>query len=192
MLIRPLDAIDGRPVEASTAPGFREAPLFSPDGKSIAYAEGTGAFNWKRPFQKAALAGGPALKLAEYDMFHRGDWSEDGWLYWTARYPGGIVRTRETGGEAEAVTKLDVAAGERSHRFASLLPADDALIYTVGFEGIDNYDDARIDLLGHPNGSEEDDHRGWYGSRVLLRRVTSCTRTAGSSWRFRLTCGGAR
>jgi hypothetical protein len=36
--------------------------------------------------------------------------------------------------------------GERSHRFANLLPGGDALIYTAGFEGIDNYDDSRIDL----------------------------------------------
>jgi serine/threonine-protein kinase len=146
VLIRRLDNIDGTPLEASATPGFRSAPLFSPDGTSIAYVDGNAPFSWRRPFQKVALAGGPSLKLAEYDMFHRGDWSPDGWLYWTARYPGGIVRIRDSGGETEAVTTLDVAAGERSHRFATLLPSGNALIYTVGFEGIDNYDDARIDL----------------------------------------------
>jgi serine/threonine-protein kinase len=146
VMIRRLDTVDGQPLEASASPGFRQAPLFSPDGKSIAYVDGNAPFSWRRPFQKVGLAGGPALKLAEYDMFHRGDWSEDGWLYWTARYPGGIVRIRDSGGDTEAVTTLDVATGERSHRFASLLPGGDALIYTVAFEGIDNYDDARIDL----------------------------------------------
>lgn len=146
VVIRRLDTVDGQPLEASASPGFRQGPLFSPDGQSIAYVDGNAPFSWRRPFQRVTLAGGPALKLAEYDMFHRGDWSEDGWLYWTARYPGGIVRIRESGGETEAVTKLDVTSGERSHRFASLLPGGDALIYTVGFEGIDNYDDARIDV----------------------------------------------
>ncbi len=146
VMIRRLDRADGQPLEASTAPGFRQGPLFSPDGRSIAYIDGNAPFSWRRPFLKVALAGGPALTLAEYDMFHRGDWSDDGWLYWTARYPGGIVRTRDSGGATEAVTELDVGAGERSHRFASLLPGGDALIYTVGFEGITNYDDARIDV----------------------------------------------
>ena len=146
VLIRRLDQLDAQPLEASATPGFRSAPFFSPDGAALAYVDGNAPYSWKRPFQKVALAGGPALKLAEYDMFHGGAWSEDGWLYWTARYPGGIVRTRESGGDAEAVTELDVAGGERSHRFASLLPDGDALLYTVGFEGIDHYDDARIDL----------------------------------------------
>ncbi len=146
VLIRRLDHLDGQAIEASATPGFRSAPFFSPDGASIAYVDGNAPYSWRRPFQKVALAGGPALKLAEYDMFHGGAWSEDGWLYWTARYPGGIVRIRDSGGETEAVTDLDVAGGERSHRFASLLPTGDALLYTVGFEGIDNYDDARIDV----------------------------------------------
>jgi serine/threonine protein kinase/Tol biopolymer transport system component len=146
VVVRRLDTVDGKPLEASATPGFRQGPLFSPDGKSIVYVDGNAPFSWRRPFQKVTLAGGPALKLAEYDMFHRGDWSDDGWLYWTDRYPGGIVRIRESGGETEAVTKLGVASGERSHRFASLLPGGDALMYTVGFEGIDNYDDARIDV----------------------------------------------
>jgi serine/threonine-protein kinase len=146
VVIRRLDNVDGQPLEASATPGFRSGPVFSPDGASIAYVDGNAPYSWRRPFQKVALAGGPALKLAEYDMFHRGDWSDDGWLYWTARYPGGIVRIRESGGETEDVTKLDVAGGERSHRFANLLPGGDVLMYTVGFEAIDNYDDARIDL----------------------------------------------
>ena len=155
VVIRRLDTVDGQPLEASVTPGFRQGPLFSPDGASIAYVDGNAPFSWRRPFQKVALAGGPALKLAEYDMFHRGDWSDDGWLYWTARYPGGIVRIRDSGGETEPVTKLDVAGGERSHRFASLLPGGDALIYTVGFEGIDNYDDARIDLWDIRTGTKK-------------------------------------
>jgi serine/threonine protein kinase len=155
VMIRRLDSVDGQPLKASESPGFRSAPIFSPDGSSLAYVDGNAPYSWKRPFQKAALAGGPALKLADYDMFHGGDWSPDGWLYWTARYPGGIVRIRDTGGEIETVTKLDVAGGERSHRFASLLPGGDALIYTVGFEGISNYDDGRIDLWDMKTGTRK-------------------------------------
>jgi eukaryotic-like serine/threonine-protein kinase len=146
VMIRRLDTVGGQPLEASASPGFRQAPLFSPDGKSIAYVDGNAPYSWRRPFQKVGLAGGPALKLAEYDIFHRGDWGEDGWLYWTATYPGGIVRIRDSGGDTEAITTLDVARGERSHRFASLLPGGDALIYTVASEGMHSYDAARIDL----------------------------------------------
>jgi dipeptidyl aminopeptidase/acylaminoacyl peptidase len=90
------------------------------------------------------LSGGAAVKLAEYDAFHKGDWGEDGSIYWTAHYPGGIVRVSDAGGDIQNVTEL--GSNERSHRFANLLPGGEALIYTVAFDGIDNYDDARIDL----------------------------------------------
>jgi serine/threonine-protein kinase len=99
-----------------------------------------------RPFVKAALSGGAAVKLADYDSFHAGDWSGDGWIYWTATYPGGIVRIRDSGGVTEPVTELNAEEGERSHRFTRLLPGGQALIYTVAFEGIESYDAARIDL----------------------------------------------
>jgi serine/threonine-protein kinase len=86
------------------------------------------------------------VKLADYDNFHVGDWSSDGWIYWTNTYPGGIVRVRDSGGPIEKVTELDLKKGDRSHRFAHLLPDGDAIIYTVAFAGITSYDEARIDL----------------------------------------------
>ena len=57
-----------------------------------------------------------------------------------------VVGISDAGGTLEPVTELDLQHGERSHRFASLLPGEQALIYTVAFDGINSYDDARIDL----------------------------------------------
>jgi serine/threonine-protein kinase len=144
--IRRLNGLDTQPLEVSMSPGFRGAPLFSPDGAFVSFIEGNAVFSWSRQFLKAAISGGAAVKLVDYDMFHRGDWGSDGWIYFTASYPGGIVRIRDSGGQIEPVTELDVDGGERSHRFADLLPGGEALIYTVSFEGIDSYNDARIDL----------------------------------------------
>jgi len=144
--IRSLDGLSGEPLEITRTPNFRGAPLFSPDGSSISFIEGNAPFAWVRPFLRAPLAGGAPVKLAEYDSFHRGDWTSDGWIYWTSSYPGGIVRVRDSGGAFEPVTQLDGSAGERSHRFADLLPGGEALIYTTSFDGITSYNDARIDL----------------------------------------------
>lgn len=144
VFVRQLDSLQNRPLEAST--GFGGGPMFSPDGSSLAFISGNAVFSWVRPFQRAALSGGAAVTLTEYDMFHRGEWGPDGRLYWTAHYPGGIVRIPESGGDVEPVTELDLQAEERSHRFADLLPGGRALIYTTAFAGIDSYDDARIDL----------------------------------------------
>ena len=144
VFIRRLDGLEGRRLEASK--GYSTGPVFSPDGSSISFIQGNAIIASARPFLRAALSGGAPVKLAEYDMFHTGDWGADGWMYWTAHYPGGIVRSRDSGGDIEPVTQLDDAHGERSHRFASLLPGGQALIYAVGFDGIDSYGDARIDL----------------------------------------------
>lgn len=142
--LRRLDELETRRLEA--ADDYSSAPTFSPDGRNLAFIGGNAIMSSKRPFLVAALSGGAAVKLADYDMFHRGDWGENGSLYWTATYPGGIVQTPASGGPTEAVTTLDLERGERSHRFANLLPGGHALLYTVGFDGIQTYDDARIDV----------------------------------------------
>ena len=144
--VRRVDALDSRPITGTETPGARGAPLFSPDGRFISFIGGNAIFSAKRPFQKAALSGGAPVTLTEYDMFHRGDWTADGWIYWTAHYPGGIVRIADSGGAILPVTQLDLQHGERSHRFANVLPGERALIYTVGAAGMDSYNDARIDL----------------------------------------------
>ena len=144
--VRRLDSLDSQPLEVTKSPGFRGAPLFSPDGTSISFIEGNAIFAWARPFLKAPLAGGAPPSWPTTTSFISGDWAADGWIYWTATYPGGIVRVRDSGGPIEPVTELDAKNGERSHRFAHLLPGGQALIYTVAFDGISSYDDARIDL----------------------------------------------
>jgi serine/threonine-protein kinase len=145
-VVRSLDGLDSRPLEDGRPEVLRNAPKFSADGAFVSWIEWNGIVGATRPLLKAPVAGGPPVKVAEYDHFHSGDWAGDGWIYWTRTYPGGIVRVRDSGGPIEPVTELDLDGGERSHRFASLLPGGDALIYTVAFAGITSYDDARIDL----------------------------------------------
>jgi serine/threonine protein kinase len=144
--IRRLDGLTSEPLEITKSNGFRGAPLFSPDGASISFIEFNSIFGWTRPFLKAPIAGGAPTRLFDYDSFYRGDWARDGWIYWTSSYPGGIVRIRDSGGPVEPVTELDTNKGERSHRFADLLPDGQALIYTATFEDISSYNDARIEL----------------------------------------------
>ncbi|HUP40939.1 MAG TPA: protein kinase [Vicinamibacterales bacterium] len=142
--IRRLDTLESGVLEATKDPGFRGAPLFSPNSAALTFIQGNAIFSSARPFLKAALSGGAPLTLTEYDAFHRGAWASDGHIYWTARYPGGIVRISDRGGAIEPVTELDLSKGERSHRFAHLLPGEQALLYAAGFDGINSYDEARV------------------------------------------------
>ncbi|MBI4484825.1 MAG: protein kinase [Acidobacteria bacterium] len=149
--IRRIDGLETRLIDTTDAPGFRESPFFSPDGRFVAFIEGNAIYSSMRPFLKAALSGGAPVALTEYDMFHRGDWA-DGWIYWTAQYPGGIVRIPEAGGAIEPVTTLDAARSERSHRFAQVLPGGEAVMFTVAADGMSSYDEARIDVFDRRTG----------------------------------------
>jgi serine/threonine-protein kinase len=151
--IRRLDNLKSEPLEISKAPGFRGAPMFSPDGSSISYIEGNAIYSWSRPFLRAPLDGGAAVNLAEYDSFYQGEWGPDKKIYWTAAYNGGIVRVPESGGPLEEVTKVDGNHGERSHRFAHFLPGGKSILYTVALEGIKSFDEARIDSWDLTTGS---------------------------------------
>src|SRR4030095_2649067 len=102
---------------------------------SLAFIEGNEITSASRPFLRASLGGGAAVKLADYDACHEGEWGPDGKLYWTASYQGGIVHIGESGGEIEPVTTVDTEHGERSHRFAHFLPDGKSIIYTVALDG---------------------------------------------------------
>ena len=158
--------------------------MFSADGNYLSFVEGDPIYSSKRQIQKAAVSGGAATTLFDYDMFHSGDWAKDGWIYWTAQYPGGIVRIRDSGGAVEPVTNLDAAKVERSHRYAHLLPDGQALIYTVSSGDTGTYDDARIQLFDLAHQREEDvaDRRN-VGCLMLLPATSSMRARASSSRR---------
>ncbi len=61
----------------------------------------------------------------------------------------------EAGGAIEPVTTLDVARGERSHRFAQVLPGGGAVMFTVVADGMASYDEARIDALDVRSGQRK-------------------------------------
>jgi serine/threonine-protein kinase len=153
--VRRLDNLQSELLEVSKTPGFRGGPLFSPDGSSVSYIEGNSIFSWSRPFLKAPIDGGATVKLAEYDSYHEGEWGPDGKIYWTVAYNGGIVRVPESGGPIEPVTKVATDQKDRSHRFAHFLPGGKSILYTVAFEGMKTFDEARIDTWDLSTGSHK-------------------------------------
>jgi len=117
------------------------APVFSPDGRWVAMADGA-----DQTLKKIAVEGGAPVPLIKTDMFGRGDWGKDGYIYFTEKYPGSIWRIPENGGAKEAVTTLDLEKEEFVHKHAQVLPGGKAIIFTVISSGMATYDDARIEL----------------------------------------------
>lgn len=135
---RRLDAPDA--LRLAAAAGLRN-PIYSPDSQSLLMPDYV-----KGMLVKVPLGGGARVPVAPVDMFFRGEWSTDGYIYVTNQLIGGVVRVPEDGGPVEPVTEIDAAKHERSHRFAAMLPGGRAMLLTVASGDIATYDEARIDV----------------------------------------------
>jgi eukaryotic-like serine/threonine-protein kinase len=119
------------------------SPFFSPDGKWIGFFRGSTLF-------KIPTAGGPPVQLARaVGITNRGGtWSRDGFIYFPNGTTDGLLRVPDKGGPVTAVTKLDFARDDRTHRWPQALPDGRTVIYTAdGFDSIEYYDDARIEAV---------------------------------------------
>ncbi len=123
--------------QSATVPGTEGAlhPIFSPDGKWIAFQGGV-------KLKKVAVSGGSPVTLGDAPSFRGAIWSEDGWIYFVANQYVPITRVFAAGGAPTAVTRIRTAEGEQQHRWPELLPGGRVLLYAVGFGG--DWDDATI------------------------------------------------
>ncbi len=112
-------------------------PTFSPDGQWLAYeVNGT--------LMKISVFGGASQKICDIKGLSRGiAWENDHSLLF-GHVNKGIHRVSANGGEAEAVTQLDAANGEISHRSPNIMPDGKTVIYTVKQSSISSFDDALI------------------------------------------------
>ncbi len=119
------------------------APFFSPDGRWIGY------FSIDNTLKKISIDGGTPITLCSNIGDPRGaDWGDDDTIVFTPHYTEPLMRVPGSGGTPEAITTLDEAAGERTHRWPHLLPAHDVVLFTVGSgDSPEGYDNAHIDAV---------------------------------------------
>jgi dipeptidyl aminopeptidase/acylaminoacyl peptidase len=73
-------------------------------------------------------------------------------IYFVSEVPGGLVRVAAAGGEPKEVVKIDLAKGERQHRYPCALPGAKAILLTVGTADTETFDDAHIAVLNIETG----------------------------------------
>ena len=124
------------------------APFFSYDGRWVGVM---GAAAGKPVMPKMAVDGG-----SPGDVCPRGyigaTWAADDTIYFVAEMPGGLVRVPAAGGEPTSVVKIDLAKGERQHRYPCALPGSKAILLTLGTADSETFDDARIAVLNIQTG----------------------------------------
>jgi len=121
LYLRDLNSFEARVVTGSTS---AKQPFFSPDGKWVAFfAQGK--------LQKAEVAGGAPVSLADASYAFGGTWSEDNTIIFTASLGSGLLRVPAGGGKPEALTKPDGAAQGYAHVFPQALPGGKSVFFSI-------------------------------------------------------------
>ena len=143
-------------------------PFFSPDGKWV-------GFFTARRLAKVSINGGPVLDVADVGGNSRGaTWTADGSIVWAAQTTG-LQRVSDRGGRPVALTTLERAGGEYSHRWPDALPGTPWVIFTVGLEDA-TFDEGRIEAVHLETGERRQLVAGagfaryWPGTGLLFVR----------------------
>jgi Tol biopolymer transport system component len=140
--LRALDDLVPRPLAGSER---ARQPFFSPDGRWV-------AFFADRRLAKVPVEGGAVVALLEVGNNSRGaTWADDGTIVVAPSQTAGLVRLSADGGATTALTELDVAAGEVSHRWPDAVAGTEWVVFTVGYED-STYDEGHLEAVSLTTG----------------------------------------
>ena len=103
--------------------GAAAVPFFSADGQWI-------GFFGEGKLKKISVRGGAPIVLSDAGGARGGDWSEDGTIIFPAQFTSALYRIPAAGGTPAAVTHLDAARSEITHRWPQFLPGGKAVLFT--------------------------------------------------------------
>ena len=148
IVVRDLDQIEERPLHGTEGAA---SPFFSPDGEWIAFFAGG-------KLRKVAVAGGPALTLADATQVTRGGaWTPDGTIVFAPTTTLGLMRVQAEVGDPRSLTTLDKERQERTHRWPQVLPGGEWVLFTVGtLDSPEYYEDSRIDIVSLRTGERRE------------------------------------
>ncbi len=117
--VRSLDSMTSTRLEGTEGASL---PFWSPDSKRIGFFTST-------KLKTIAASGGRAEILCDVAGGRGGAWTRDNTILFAPDASGALFKIPATGGSPVAVTKLDSARKEVSHRFPTLLPDDEHFLY---------------------------------------------------------------
>ena len=132
LFIRPLDSLS-----VAFIPGTDEGmgPIFSPDGRSLAFFS-TPVGSEQGGLHRIKVEGGAPLRLADSGtsavagFTFTGHWTEDGQILFSGSEPV-VQRIPAAGGPVTAVTALDAPRGEQRHTQPRSLPGGRGVLYVA-------------------------------------------------------------
>ena len=170
---RPLDQLAAAPIPGTEGAAL---PFFSPDGQWIGFwADAT--------LKKVALAGGEPIVVTSARREAAGSWGDDDSIVFAEFTSGASVfRVPATGGNAQAITKLNASRGADWHWGPHLLPGGRDVLYSTA-------PSSNIVAISLASGEQKDLTEGYWpqhvpsGHLVFLRerRCGRCRSTATAS-----------
>jgi Tol biopolymer transport system component len=160
LYVRRLDQSHATPLSGTEG---ADGPFFSPDGEWVGFFA-----NGK--LKKIAVGGGAPVTICQAGSAdgntRGGSWAEDGSIFFAPGPRAALLRVPSSGGSPEALTRLDTATGEVTHRWPQALPGGKAVLFTAHNQTGD-FEDASIVVQSLPDGPRKIVQRGGYHGRYL-------------------------
>jgi len=121
LYLRELDQLESRPLPGTEG---GSGPFFSPDSQWV-------GFFTDDKLKKISLAGGAAVELCAVVKGVGASWRRDDTIVFPPNPLQALFVVQATGGVPQALTSLDHAAGENSHRWPSFLPDGNAVLFST-------------------------------------------------------------
>ena len=121
LFVRAFDAFEARPLAATDGAGF---PFWSPDSRTL------GFFTNGKTLKTVDASGGTVRVLGQAQrIVSGGTWGRDGSIVFGS-IRDGLFTIPASGGQPVALTRLDAAQGEVTHRFPVFLPDGRRFLYS--------------------------------------------------------------
>ena len=152
IFLRPINRSDA--VQVAGTKGGKN-PFFSPKGDWIAFAIDTTLY-------KIPVGGGAPIEICPLSGLRGAVWLPDDTIVLSPAATSPLMRVSAQGGTPVALTTLDTAQKERTHRSPAVLPWGKSILYVIGTNEIDTYDEARIVALDLESGKVTQILKGGY------------------------------
>ena len=123
-------SLDGSPARAIPGAEGEGTPVFSPDGKYLAFQQRGNLVRLALPSGQPGEAS-HVEPIAKVGWMRGASWGEDGTILYCPGANHGLWRVSAQGGQAHEVTRPDPGRREQSHRWPSFLPGGRAALFTI-------------------------------------------------------------
>jgi eukaryotic-like serine/threonine-protein kinase len=153
LYLRALDSSEARRIEGTRG---GTAPMFSPDGRWIAYFSG-------EKLHRIPVGGGTPIAITDAPHAGGGSWTDDDEIIFSSIFPSGLRSVPSGGGEVVSLTTPDSTRGELGHQWPDAIAGADLILYTVW--GRSTIDSARVAVLDRRTGENTTLLEGAAGAR---------------------------